>query len=69
MDVSSKLLNYLEKKAPAWVAYGTGLALPPHENAHRILTSHYNKPGAMSQINTSLSKKQYQHPRTVPHYQ
>jgi D-3-phosphoglycerate dehydrogenase len=56
MDVSGKLLNYLEKGTSMGSHTVPGLALPPHENAHRILHIHYNKPGVMSQINTSLSK-------------
>ncbi|HNP55077.1 MAG TPA: phosphoglycerate dehydrogenase, partial [Ferruginibacter sp.] len=32
------------------------LALPPQEETHRILHIHNNRPGVMSQINTSLSK-------------
>lgn len=56
VDVGSKLLNYLEKGVSTGSHTVPGLTLPPHENAHRILHIHYNKPGVMSQINTTLSK-------------
>jgi D-3-phosphoglycerate dehydrogenase len=55
-DVSSKLFNYLEKG----ISYGShtvpALSLPPVEGTHRILHIHNNKPGVLSEINTTLSK-------------
>jgi D-3-phosphoglycerate dehydrogenase len=32
------------------------LSLPPQEKGHRILHIHYNVPGVLSEINTTLSK-------------
>lgn len=55
-DVSSKLFQYLEKGASTGSHSIPALALPPQEDTHRILHIHYNRPGVMSQINTSLSK-------------
>jgi D-3-phosphoglycerate dehydrogenase len=55
-DVSTKLLNYLEKG----ISFGShtvpALSLPPQEGAHRILHIHKNVPGVLSHINTQLSK-------------
>lgn len=55
-DVSSKLFNYLEKG----ISYGShtvpALSLPPQEGTHRILHIHNNKPGVLSEINTTLSQ-------------
>lgn len=55
-DVSTKLLNYLEKG----ISFGShtvpALSLPPQEGAHRILHIHRNVPGVLSQINGQLSK-------------
>lgn len=55
-DVSTKLLNYLEKG----ISFGShtvpALSLPPQEGAHRILHIHKNVPGVLSEINTQLSK-------------
>ncbi|MCU7693091.1 phosphoglycerate dehydrogenase [Haoranjiania flava] len=56
VDVSSKLLNFLE----SGVTYGCitipALSLPLHPNSHRILHIHKNMPGVLSAINTELSK-------------
>jgi len=55
MDVSTKLLGYLEKG----ITYGNHtvptLSLPTLEGAHRILHIHKNVPGVLSEINTALS--------------
>lgn len=56
LDVSSKLLQYLEKGTTTGSHSIPALALPPQEETHRILHIHNNRPGVMSQINTSLSK-------------
>ncbi|MEO8769101.1 MAG: phosphoglycerate dehydrogenase [Ferruginibacter sp.] len=56
IDVSNKLYNYLEKGISTGSHTVPALALPPQEGAHRILHIHYNKPGVLSQINTTLSK-------------
>lgn len=55
-DVSSKLLNYLEKGVSLGSVTIPALSLPPQEGAHRILHIHKNVPGVLSQINTQLSK-------------
>jgi len=55
-DVSSKLLNYLEKGITLGSVTVPALSLPPQEGAHRILHIHENVPGVLSQINTQLSK-------------
>jgi D-3-phosphoglycerate dehydrogenase / 2-oxoglutarate reductase len=54
-DVSSKLLNFLEKGV-SWGSHTVpGLSLPPQEGAHRILHVHKNVPGVLSNINGQLS--------------
>jgi D-3-phosphoglycerate dehydrogenase len=55
-DVSNKLFNYLEKGVTLGSHTVPGLALPPHEDSHRILHIHNNVPGVLSEINTTLSK-------------
>jgi D-3-phosphoglycerate dehydrogenase len=55
-DVSTKLLNYLEKGITFGSHTVPALSLPPQEGAHRILHIHKNVPGVLSQINTQLSK-------------
>lgn len=55
VDVSTKLVGYLEKG----ITYGShtvpALSLPMLEGAHRILHIHRNVPGVLSEINTTLS--------------
>ncbi len=55
-DVSSKLLNYLEKGITLGSHTVPALSLPPQEGSHRILHIHKNVPGVLSEINTRLSK-------------
>jgi D-3-phosphoglycerate dehydrogenase len=55
-DVSSKLLNYLEKGITLGSQTVPALALPPQANSHRILHIHRNVPGVLSEINGELSK-------------
>ena len=55
-DVSNKLFNFLEKGITLGSHTVPGLALPLHEDSHRILHIHYNVPGVLSEINTTLSK-------------
>jgi D-3-phosphoglycerate dehydrogenase len=54
VDVSTKLMGYLEKG----ITYGSHtvptLSLPTLEGAHRILHIHKNVPGVLSEINTAL---------------
>ncbi len=54
-DVSTKLLNFLERGITLGSHTVPGLALPAHEGAHRILHIHKNVPGVLSEINTQLS--------------
>ena len=55
-DVSTKLLNYLEK-GMSWGSHTVpALSLPPQEGSHRILHIHNNVPGVLSQINGQLSR-------------
>jgi len=55
-DVSVKLFNFLEKGITLGSHTIPGLALPLHEDSHRILHIHNNVPGVLSEINTTLSK-------------
>ena len=55
-DVSIKLFNFLEKGITLGSHTVPGLALPLHEDSHRILHIHSNVPGVLSEINTSLSQ-------------
>lgn len=55
-DVSQKLFSFLEKGITLGSHTVPGLALPLHENSHRILHIHNNVPGVLSEINTMLSK-------------
>ena len=55
-DVSTKMLNYLEKGVTLGSHTVPALSLPPQEGSHRILHIHENVPGVLSNINTQLSK-------------
>ncbi len=55
VDVSSKLLSYLEKGITFGSHTVPSLNLPLLEGAHRILHIHNNVPGVLSEINTALS--------------
>ncbi|NSL86648.1 phosphoglycerate dehydrogenase [Chitinophaga solisilvae] len=57
LDVSSKMLNYLEKGASFGSHTVPAISVPPIENTHRILHVHENVPGVLSAINTALSEK------------
>ncbi|MEO7309173.1 MAG: phosphoglycerate dehydrogenase [Chitinophagaceae bacterium] len=56
VDVSSKLIAYLEKGVTFGSHTVPSLNLPLLEGAHRILHIHNNVPGVLSEINTALSK-------------
>ena len=56
LDVSAKLFNYLEKGISTGSHSIPSLSLPPQEGTHRILHIHYNVPGVLSEINTTLSR-------------
>ena len=55
-DVSSKLLNYLDKGITFGSYTVPALSLPPQAGAHRILHIHRNVPGVLSAINGELSR-------------
>lgn len=55
-DVSSKLVQYLERGITIGSHTIPELALPIQEGTHRILHIHRNVPGVLSEINTDLSK-------------
>lgn len=56
VDVSTKLLAYLEKGTTYGSHSVPALNLPMLEGAHRILHIHKNVPGVLSEINTALSQ-------------
>ncbi|RAJ79901.1 D-3-phosphoglycerate dehydrogenase [Chitinophaga dinghuensis] len=56
LDVSSKLLNYLEKGASFGSHTVPAISVPAVEHTHRILHIHENVPGVLSAINTALSE-------------
>lgn len=56
VDVTNKLLEYLEKGSSIGSHSIPALALPPQEGTHRILHIHRNVPGVLSRVNTLLSK-------------
>ncbi len=58
LDVSSKMLNYLEKGASFGSHTVPAISVPAIENTHRILHIHRNVPGVLSAINKALSDKQ-----------
>lgn len=55
IDVSTKLLGYLEKGSTYGSHTVPELNLPLLEGAHRILHIHKNVPGVLSEINTTLA--------------
>ncbi len=57
LDVSSKMLNYLEKGSTFGSHTVPALSVPAIENTHRILHIHRNVPGVLSEINSTLSNK------------
>lgn len=57
LDVSTKLLNYIELGASDGSLTVPALNLSPQNNTHRILHIHQNVPGVLSEINSRLSEK------------
>jgi len=55
VDVSGKMLDFIETGATFGSHTVPQLSLAPLENAHRILHIHQNIPGVLSEINTLLS--------------
>ncbi len=54
-DVSIKMLQFLEMGATNGSHTVPEISLPPQEGTHRILHIHSNKPGVLSEINSTLS--------------
>lgn len=57
LDVSSKMLNFLEKGASFGSHTIPSLSVPAVDNSHRILHIHKNVPGVLSDINRELSSR------------
>ena len=57
LDVTAKLINYLELGTTEGSHTVPPLSLPPQDNTHRILHIHENIPGVLSEINSRLSAK------------
>lgn len=55
LDVTSKLLNYLEKGSTTGSHSVPPLSLPMQAKTHRILHIHKNVPGVLGEINSKLS--------------
>lgn len=55
MDVSNKLLQFVETGATSGSHTIPALTLPVSDNAHRVLHIHNNVPGVLSEINSILS--------------
>ena len=55
LDVTSKLLNYLEKGSTTGSHSIPSLSLPMQAKTHRILHIHKNVPGVLGEINSKLS--------------
>ena len=56
LDVTSKLIKYLELGISEGSHTVPAVSLPPQQNTHRILHIHRNIPGVLGQINSRLSK-------------
>lgn len=56
LDVTSKLVNYLEFGSSQGSHTVPAVNLPPTAGTHRILHIHRNQPGVLSQINSRMSK-------------
>lgn len=57
LDVTAKLINFLENGSSNGSHTVPPLSLPPHEGAHRLLHIHENIPGVLGEINSELSKR------------
>ena len=57
LDVTGKLINYLETGVSDGSHTVPPVNLPPQENAHRILHIHQNVPGVLGEINSKLSTR------------
>ena len=57
LDVTAKLINYLELGTSNGSHTVPQVNLPPQTNTHRILHIHQNIPGVLGEINSRLSEK------------
>jgi D-3-phosphoglycerate dehydrogenase / 2-oxoglutarate reductase len=57
LDVSSKLIQYLELGTSSGSHTVPPVSLPPQDGAHRILHIHRNVPGVLAEINSKLSTR------------
>lgn len=57
LDVSTKLVQYLELGASTGSHTVPPVSLPPQEGTHRILHVHRNVPGVLGEINSKLSAR------------
>jgi D-3-phosphoglycerate dehydrogenase / 2-oxoglutarate reductase len=57
VDVSSKLIQYLEYGTSSGSHTVPAVSLPPQEGTHRILHIHRNVPGVLAEINSRLSAR------------
>lgn len=57
LDVTAKLINYLEFGTSSGSHTVPDVNLPPMAGTHRILHIHQNVPGVLSEINSKLSEK------------
>ncbi|MGI8786162.1 MAG: phosphoglycerate dehydrogenase [Pyrinomonadaceae bacterium] len=57
LDVTAKLINYLELGTSNGSHTVPAVNLPPQDETHRILHIHENIPGVLSEINSKLSEK------------
>ena len=58
LDVTSKLIKYLELGISEGSHTVPPVSLPPQAGTHRILHIHRNIPGMLGQINSRLSKSE-----------
>ena len=56
LDVTAKLINFLENGSSNGSHTVPPLSLPPQAGAHRLLHIHENIPGVLGEINSKLSK-------------
>ncbi|HEX8686738.1 MAG TPA: NAD(P)-dependent oxidoreductase, partial [Pyrinomonadaceae bacterium] len=57
LDVSSKLIQYLEFGTSSGSHTVPAVSLPPQDGTHRILHIHRNVPGVLAEINSRLSAR------------
>ncbi|HEX8721139.1 MAG TPA: phosphoglycerate dehydrogenase, partial [Pyrinomonadaceae bacterium] len=57
VDVSSKLIQYLEFGTSSGSHTVPPVSLPPQDGTHRILHIHRNVPGVLAEINSRLSER------------